>query len=347
MAIRQIHTNSATCLSFALALGCATAAPSPAWLDGEDIRFPREAYLCAAGSAEIQSKADEAAYVAVARVFSTRVSAQSEDFMRSVAGPSVVGGEFQRVQQLLAVETTERIEGVEIRDRHQGPKRSHALACVDRESAARRLREKLTRVDRSLLRQNEESLSTTGIARIRTSSRLLALALERNATATQLAMLDASETVPASPVSVEALRAVVQDALQALPLRLTLLPGAGVTPEETETLLDTLRTEFTALGYALNAGEAAAALDVAVKMSQKPGRKSVGDLYMVRSGLSLRATDSVSERVVASVDGDVLASGATEDEARRRSLRKLKTSRVQRLCAELDHVIRGTARDDD
>lgn len=127
----------------------AQAQGKPAWVDGEDSRFPRDAYLCGVGLGPTRSHAENGAFAAISRIFVADVSSVSKDFMGAYQSTGAPDLEVQWTEQQTRIATEKVLSGVELReiweDKDSGT--TYGLACLDRARAAAGLEEQIQLAD--------------------------------------------------------------------------------------------------------------------------------------------------------------------------------------------------------
>jgi LPP20 lipoprotein len=124
----------------------------PDWVDGESVEWPREQYVVGVGSADEREGAEDRARAEVGRVFSTHVASTIRS--TSSESNSTSDGRTSASQEDSAADettsTTDKLlEGVEIAQVWQDPatQRTYALAVLDRQKSADRLRARLDAVE--------------------------------------------------------------------------------------------------------------------------------------------------------------------------------------------------------
>lgn len=152
------------------------AKSKPAWVDGDDPRFPREEYMCGVGFGPTRSHAENGAFAAISRVFVANVASVAKDFMGAYQSTGAPDLEVQWTEQLTQVVTNKTLTGVEFRELWEDRKSGtyYGLACLDRARAAADLMEQIQTQDA----QTESALQRSRRTDKQTRFAMLAQALE-------------------------------------------------------------------------------------------------------------------------------------------------------------------------
>ncbi len=126
--------------------------PPPDWLQGQPEAWPASRYLVARGQGPSLLLAQERARAELAKAFQVRIRAASNDLTRYIhrtGGTATERRLEQSVTRQIQSDTQQLLEGVEIADVWQDPRRGtyYALAVLDRQRAAARLRQRLAALD--------------------------------------------------------------------------------------------------------------------------------------------------------------------------------------------------------
>lgn len=121
---------------------------APDWVSGEDLSFPWERYLCGVGVGPNRVASEDAAFAALSRIFYAKVRSVSRDFMGAYSKTGAESLEVQETETTTMVSTGKVFSGVELKEVwEQDSKTIYALACLEREPAARRLRDQMADAD--------------------------------------------------------------------------------------------------------------------------------------------------------------------------------------------------------
>ncbi|MEZ4271266.1 MAG: LPP20 family lipoprotein [Myxococcota bacterium] len=190
----------------------------PAWVDGEDSRFPYDAWLCGVGFSTERAAAENAAYAALSRIFVARVASVSKDFMGAYASTGADPLEVQSVEQLTKVSTGKVFSDVRIIEVWQSKAgETFALACLERSKAARVLQNQINAADEHTAKLLDKASRSDKAAKVASLSKALEAMAEREALNGELRIVNANGIGVASQYShvdvVEAFEAAV-DALK-------------------------------------------------------------------------------------------------------------------------------------
>lgn len=149
----------------------------PAWIDGEDPRFPAREYLCGVGFGPTRSHAENGAYAAVSRIFIADVQSVAKDFMGAYESTGSPTLEVQWSEQNTRVATNKVLSGVELEEVYDDRKAGvyYGLACLNRARAAADLTQQIQEQDGKVKSALQRSFETSSNAQ---RFALLAQALE-------------------------------------------------------------------------------------------------------------------------------------------------------------------------
>lgn len=128
----------------------------PDWISGESTEWPRHRYVLGVGLADDRASAEERGRAEVARVFTTRVEATTTTYQAErsqTAGGRTTTTQEGAVSDEARSTTDKLLTGVEIVATWQDPatRQIYALAALDRQEAAARLRAALEALDASAM----------------------------------------------------------------------------------------------------------------------------------------------------------------------------------------------------
>jgi len=122
----------------------------PAWVDGTPVRYQRRMYLIGVGRGTVRTPCESDARAAIAKIFRTKVSQVSTDWMAHFSKVSASGKiniEAMAVSQLTQVSTNYVVRGVKIAEVWKGGGSYHCLAILDRFPAKRSLIQMIDKLD--------------------------------------------------------------------------------------------------------------------------------------------------------------------------------------------------------
>ena len=329
---RRSRLNPARVSGWSLALllsvvaGCASGPDPqarPGWVDGgEPADYPREAYLTGTGRADSLAAARDRARAELARSFRVRVESESRDVTRLEAGELE-----QEAESRIRTRSEEVLTGVTIAETWRAPEDGayHALAVLDRNRAALRLRREIGDLDRAIRRHVEAAEAARDpLERVAALGRALERQRAREGLQAHLRVVGATGRGVDSPWSTAELAARHREALAAV----TLTPVA--TGDEVDRMDAALRGALGNAGFTTSA-RGAYTLQAELVLTDR-GRREGWHWYEGRLGLSLadaagevRGRERLSER----------AAATDEPTARQRLLDKL----AERLEAEVRPLV--------
>ncbi|MBX3302240.1 MAG: LPP20 family lipoprotein [Nitrospira sp.] len=127
----------------------------PTWVDGRTLDYPSAHYLTGVGQADNRSRAEDRAYAAVARIFTTAVTSQAKDreFYSIVENRGIANVERRlTIDSVTKVSTEKVLENVRVMDNwYDSDNELHyALAVMNRSQAEASLMNKLQELDRAI-----------------------------------------------------------------------------------------------------------------------------------------------------------------------------------------------------
>lgn len=142
----------AACLLILLLSACASGG-RPAWVNGEDKRYPESGYLTAGGSAAKPEDAQARALANLAKIFEVRIDDAARDesaAWRETSGDTASQGSSQLTLRYIDTYTTKLLEGARIAEswRDDATGQHHALAVISRKQLSARLGDDIRKLDR-------------------------------------------------------------------------------------------------------------------------------------------------------------------------------------------------------
>ncbi|MGM0412873.1 MAG: LPP20 family lipoprotein [Pseudomonadota bacterium] len=306
-----------------LVLGACATGPDPderpGWVDGgEPADYPRGAYLTGTGRADELAAARDRARAELARTFRVRVESESRELTRLEAGELE-----QEAESRIRTRSDEVLTGVTIAETWRAPEGGayHALAVLDRNRAALRLRQEIGELDRATERHVERAEAARDpLERVAALGRALEARRTREGLQAHLQVVGATGRGIEAPFSTAELAARHREALAAV----TITPTAA--GDEAEAVDAALRGALGNAGFT-TATDGDYALRAELALTDR-GRRDGWHWYAGRLDLSLEdAAGETRGRQRLSVR----ASATDEATARQRLLDKL----AERLEAEV------------
>jgi len=176
---------------------CSSSSPArPDWVDGKPKQYPAQAYLRGNGQSEYRAIAQDRARADLSKIFQVKLSEQSEDSIE-FKGTTLNGKQQQQLQSSSSRNITARTEqivsGIEIAETWQDPqsKQYHALAILNRNKIANRLRQTINQQDVASEKEVVQAKQHSNLLlKISHASRALSLQLERQANQRILTIVD-------------------------------------------------------------------------------------------------------------------------------------------------------------
>lgn len=127
----------------------------PTWVDGRTVDYPPAQYLTGVGQADNRSRAEDRAYAAVARIFTTAVASQAKDReVYSIVENRGIANIERRltIDSATNVSTEKVLENVRVIDNWYDSDTAlhYALAVMNRSQAEASLTDKLAELDRAI-----------------------------------------------------------------------------------------------------------------------------------------------------------------------------------------------------
>lgn len=190
----------------------------PDWIDGSDARFPSRKYLCGVGFSTDRAIAETGGYAALSRIFVAHVVSASKDFMGAYSKTGAKSVEVQSSETLTKISTAKVFSGVRIYEVYKDSDATfYALACMERDKAARALREQISSADGRAGKALDKAKGADAAGKLGHLGKAMDAILEREALNNELRIVDASGigvASPYSPVDVAAAFEEVQEAIK-------------------------------------------------------------------------------------------------------------------------------------
>ncbi len=209
-------------ITAALLSACASTGSVPAWVSGQDSRYPHEAYLTGTGHGSSVDLAKDHARADLAKAFEVSISEQTRDvqtFKRETNGDETKTEANLDVSRQIATRTEKVVRGIEIADVWQDPdtRTFNALAVINRRKAARSLEQEIMELDQATLRFVEQSRAETdSLRKVAAAMRALEAAMVRVGLNHSLNVLDLSGRGRTAEFDVPQLKADVDELLARL-----------------------------------------------------------------------------------------------------------------------------------
>lgn len=176
------------------------AAPGrPSWIDGRSSRYSDALYLTGVGRGPARLPCENDARAALAKVFEARISQESSDWQGHISRVNEtrrVVVEAMALDQLTRVSTDHALRGSRVAELWQSPEGAdsgefHCLAVLERQPAARTLRDEIDRFDSQIAAKvREGDAAPNATARFFAYKRALELLQRREALNAELRIVD-------------------------------------------------------------------------------------------------------------------------------------------------------------
>lgn len=313
----------------------------PAWIDGEDKRFPVKALLCAVGYGPKREIAESGSYAAMSKVFVVNVQSASEDFMGAYSKTGAPSLEVQSSATLTRTSTEKLLTAVTIPEVWQDPKDSttYALACIDRAKNARMLGDQIADLDRKV----EASIQKAQAAgdpqtKLRELARALDALMLREALNNELRIIDFDGVGISSayaPYDVSAALESAQDEIKV---------GIAAEGPYADDFKNALSDAMTKAGYKIDDGVDDVNVLISAKIRMEDGGKGTGSaaaLSFARGVVLLDVKNLQSNRTIGSFNESRKEGHRSRDEAERRVVRELGKKLATQVGKKIDDTMKG------
>jgi len=316
----------------------------PAWVTGQDPRYPYEKFLCAVGFSPDRTAAENGAYAALSRIFVARVASVAKDFMGSYSKSGAPTLETQSSESLTQVSTEKVFTGVQIPEIWQSNDNTlYALACLDRAKASRDLREQIGTQDGKAKDAMGKADSGDKADRVRQLGRALDAILTHEALNGELRIVEVDGVGITGPYSDADVAAALETAVAALKI------GVAANGPFASDFRAALVEGLTKRGYQvsdLDVGSAQSGLDVVVNATIRvedigAGSGAAAASHFARGVVQIELKNVASGKVVGQFNDSRKEGHRSFEEAQRRVVRQLGTKLVGEVGEKIDATMKG------
>jgi hypothetical protein len=289
----------------------AAFAGAPAWVSGDDSRFPRVDYVIGVGLGSSREAADTDARAEISRVFESNVNAVQKDFMSAATTVNGSGKgvsvEVQSVSSFQQITSKKTLEAVELREKAQDGDKFYTLALLSRNQCMNSLHDQIDALDQQINGHLSRAASGDKIAAFKAYGAALAVLDQREGLNAMLRVCDPRGKGVPAPSSFNDLAAKFNEATGNLKLGIDLRgQGAG-------RVRDCLMESLSDKGYQITeiavddeeqTGNGGAdlgdmsAFDIVIRGRLRSAfAGDVAGSALVRTDLSLKLTDAKNNRV--------------------------------------------------
>ncbi|MEO1173375.1 MAG: LPP20 family lipoprotein, partial [Myxococcota bacterium] len=319
------------------------AKSKPAWVDGDDPRFPREKYLCGVGFGPTRSHAENGSFAAISRVFEASVSSVAKDFMGAYQSTGAPDLEVQWTEQLTRVVTSKTLKGVEFRELWEDRKSGtyYGLACLDRAKAARDLIEQIATQDAETESALQRSRGTDKQTRFAMLAQALESVAKREALNAELRIVKFDGVGVPGPYSHGDVASAFSEAQEAL------LVGVQVEGPNADEFAAIFEERLTARGYKINIVEDGdfSGQDVVVKASvkfKKTGILDPNDPFYYAEGVAIiNVINNSSGKKLKTITKRRKEGGRTRADAERKAVIKFAKAHAKDVGIAIDNAMKG------
>ena len=315
----------------------------PAWVDGEDVRFPNKTYLCGVGMAPERTAAENGGYAALSRIFAAHVASTSQDFMGAYAKTGGPDLNVQSSESLTKVSTEALLRGVRIMEVWNGPQNTtYTLACLERAKAIETLRAEMQNDDQKAATYLANAQRMDKTSRVRELSRAMDTILSREAANSQVRILDLNGIGISGPYAPADIASALEAALEALKV------GVRAQGPFDSDFRGALIQGLTERGYKVSdlANEPATGMDVLVSATIRvedagQGTQSASGMVFARGVVQVEVKNVAENKILASFNESRKEGSRSKDEAQRRAVRNLVGQIVNDVGGKIDATMKG------
>lgn len=329
-------------VSLVLALAPSAWAAPPDWVGGRSKKFPEGFYFTGVGRGDNGRAAEDAAYAAVAKIFSVNVQQQTRDLDRLMEVQAKGKSETARrleIEQLTRTSTDRVLEGVEIAERWEDPatKVHFALAALDRQQAEARLSEKTRLLDREVAEDLSAARDEKGekLARLRAYRRAASALASRAALSSDLQIVSIKPLALDPPISSAVLASEMEKFISS-----SLAIRVEVGGPQGEMLAKAVAEALNRQGLPVSQGKEADLLirgEAAVWDADIPDPK----IKFARWCADFQLIDMKNDAVYASIARSGREGHLSASEARNRALRAMQPEVIEELSGKIGAFLSG------
>jgi hypothetical protein len=148
-----METKAASYLALCL-FSSAAFAGAPAWVSGDDSRYPRQDFVIGVGLGSSREAADTDARAEISRVFESNVNAVQKDFMSAATAVNKAGKgvsvEVQSVSSFQQITSKKTLAAVDLREKAQDGDKFYTLALLSRNQCMGSLHDQIDALDQTI-----------------------------------------------------------------------------------------------------------------------------------------------------------------------------------------------------
>ena len=314
---------------------------APAWVNGEDSRWPYASYLCGVGSGPSRKSAENGAYASLSRIFVARVQAVSKDFMGAYSSTGAKPLEVQSSEQTTKVSTDKVFNDVKLYEIWEGKGVTYALACMDRAKASASLHAQIDELDRTIGQHMSAGNTSDKATQLKELSRALDAMVQREALNGELRIVDADGVGVAGQYSHADVAAALETAQTSLKI------GVAATGPFDGDFRSAMVQGLTQRGYEVSEVDGSGAgLDVLVSATIRmedggKGTGSASQINFARGVVTIDVKNVAKGRTIASINQSRKEGHRSLEEAQRRVVRQLGQELVNQVGAKIDDAMKG------
>ncbi len=314
---------------------------APAWVDGEDSRWPYRDYLCGVGSGPTRPIAENGSYASLSRIFVARVQAVSKDFMGAYSSTGAKPLETQSSEQTTKISTGKVFSDVKLYEVWEGKGSTYALACMERAKASASLRSQIAELDSTIGKHISSAKTNDKQVQLKELSRALDAMVQREALNGELRIVDADGVGIAGEYSHADVAAALEDVQTALKVGVT---AEGPYASDFRTALV---QGLTQRGYEVSEVDGSSSgLDVLITANIRiedggKGTGSAASISFARGVVQLDVKNVAKKKSIAAMNESRKEGHRSREEAERRVVRQLGSELVNKVGAKIDDAMKG------
>lgn len=314
---------------------------APAWVDGEDSRWPYRDYLCGVGSGPTRTIAENGSYASLSRIFVARVQAVSKDFMGAYSSTGAKPLETQSSEQATKISTGKVFSDVKLYEVWEGKGATYALACMERAKASASLRSQIGELDTTIGKHMSSAKTNDKQVQLKELSRALDAMVQRESLNGELRIVDADGVGIAGEFSHADVAAALEDVQTALKVGVT---AEGPYASDFRTALV---QGLTQRGYEVSEVDGdSSGLDVLITANIRiedggKGTGSAASISFARGVVQLDVKNVAKKKSIAAMNESRKEGHRSREEAERRVVRQLGSELVNKVGAKIDDAMKG------
>lgn len=314
---------------------------APAWVDGEDSRWPYATYLCGVGTGPSRKSAENGAYASLSRIFVARVQAVSKDFMGAYSSTGAKPLEVQSSEQTTKISTDKVFSDVKLYEIWEGKGTTYALACMERAKASATLHAQIDELDKSVAQHMSAANTSDKATQLKELSRALDAMVQREALNGELRIVDTDGVGVAGQYS----HADVAAALETVQTSLKI--GVSAEGPFASDFRSAMVQGLTQRGYEVSEVEGKGSdLDVLVSATIRmedggKGTGSASQIQFARGVVQIEVKNLAKSRTIATMNESRKEGHRSLEEAQRRVVRQLGQELVGKVGAKIDDAMKG------